>query len=52
MAATHELKFESPSFYKRIKGMLGVDFYRLFRGKLEQGVIDQIVIQYEIVNRC
>lgn len=26
---THELKFESPSFAKRIKGMLGVDFYRL-----------------------
>jgi len=25
-----ELKFESPSFSKRIKGMLGVDFYRLF----------------------
>lgn len=30
MTATHELKFESPSFSKRIKGMLGVDFYRLF----------------------
>lgn len=30
MANTHELKFESPSFAKRIKGMLGVDFYRLF----------------------
>ena len=27
---THELKFESPSFGKRLKGMLGVDFYRLF----------------------
>ena len=26
----HELKFESPSFIKRLKGMLGVDFYRLF----------------------
>ena len=25
----HELKFESPSFGKRLKGMLGVDFYRL-----------------------
>ena len=25
-----ELKFESPSFAKRLKGMLGVDFYRLF----------------------
>ena len=30
MATTHELQFESPSFAKRIKGMLGVDFYRLF----------------------
>ena len=27
---TRELKFESPSFAQRIKGMLGVDFYRLF----------------------
>lgn len=27
---THELKFESPTFSQRIKGMLGVDFYRLF----------------------
>ena len=26
---TKELKFESPSFAKRIKSMLGVDFYRL-----------------------
>ena len=26
----HELKFESPSFGRRLKGMLGVDFYRLF----------------------
>ena len=26
----HELKFESPSFGKRLKGMLGVDFFRLF----------------------
>lgn len=25
-----ELRFESPSFFKRLKGMLGVDFYRLF----------------------
>ena len=25
-----ELHFESPSFAKRLKGMLGVDFYRLF----------------------
>ena len=30
MASTHQLRFESPSFAKRIKGMLGVDFYRLF----------------------
>lgn len=30
MTALQELKFESPSFFKRIKGMLGVDFYRLF----------------------
>lgn len=30
MAATNELKFESPSFTRRIRGMLGVDFYRLF----------------------
>ena len=27
---TRELTFESPSFTKRLKGMLGVDFYRLF----------------------
>ncbi|MGN1136828.1 MAG: ABC transporter permease [Oscillospiraceae bacterium] len=27
---SNELKFESPSFVKRIKSMLGVDFYRLF----------------------
>lgn len=27
---TRELTFESPSFSKRLKGMLGVDFYRLF----------------------
>ena len=27
---TRELNFESPSFGKRLKGMLGVDFYRLF----------------------
>lgn len=31
---TKELKFESPSFAKRIKGMLGVDFYRLFHTPL------------------
>lgn len=30
MDAVRELKFESPSFFKRLKGMLGVDFYRLF----------------------
>lgn len=29
-----QLKFESPSFGKRIKGMLGVDFYRLFHTPL------------------
>ena len=29
-----ELKFESPSFRKRLKGMLGVDFYRLFHTPL------------------
>ena len=27
---SREITFESPSFKKRIKGMLGVDFYRLF----------------------
>ena len=31
---TRELKFESPSFTQRIKGMLGVDFYRLFHTPL------------------
>ena len=31
---TNELKFESPSFTQRIKGMLGVDFYRLFHTPL------------------
>ena len=30
MNGTREIKFESPSFTRRIKGMLGVDFYRLF----------------------
>lgn len=29
-----ELRFESPSFAKRLKGMLGVDFYRLFHTPL------------------
>ncbi len=28
------LQFEKPSFFKRIKGMLGVDFYRLFHTPL------------------
>lgn len=32
--AAHELRFESPSFSKRLKGMLGVDFYRLFHTPL------------------
>lgn len=31
---TRELKFESPTFAERIKGMLGVDFYRLFHTPL------------------
>lgn len=30
MEAYRKLEFESPSFFKRLKGMLGVDFYRLF----------------------
>lgn len=30
MKHEQELKFESPSFAKRLKSMLGVDFYRLF----------------------
>ncbi|MDE6209230.1 MAG: hypothetical protein K2M73_06075 [Lachnospiraceae bacterium] len=30
MTGINELKFESPSFLKRLSGMLGVDFYRLF----------------------
>lgn len=30
MGNTYELKFESPNFFKRLRGMLGVDFYRLF----------------------
>ena len=29
-----ELRFENPSFYKRLRGMLGVDFYRLFHTPL------------------
>lgn len=31
MESAQKLKFESPSFAKRLKSMLGVDFYRLFR---------------------
>ncbi len=31
---SESLSFESPSFTKRIKGMLGVDFYRLFHTPL------------------
>ena len=34
MEKINELEFESPSFIKRLKGMLGVDFYRLFHTPL------------------
>ena len=34
MNTTREIKFESPSFARRSKGMLGVDFYRLFHTPL------------------
>ncbi len=34
MDKSKELKFESPTFKQRIKGMLGVDFYRLFHTPL------------------
>lgn len=34
MEAKRELKFDSPSFSERLKGMLGVDFYRLFHTPL------------------
>ena len=34
MTNTREIKFESPTFAQRIKGMLGVDFYRLFHTPL------------------
>ena len=34
MSSTREITFESPSFVTRIKGMLGVDFYRLFHTPL------------------
>lgn len=30
MKTAQEIQFESPSFARRLKGMLGVDFYRLF----------------------
>lgn len=34
MNSVREIKFESPSFYQRLRGMLGVDFYRLFHTPL------------------
>ncbi len=34
MNKVKDLKFESPTFKQRIKGMLGVDFYRLFHTPL------------------
>ncbi len=34
MENTEMLQFEKPSFFKRLKGMLGVDFYRLFHTPL------------------
>ena len=34
MENSNQIKFESPSFKQRIKGMLGVDFYRLFHTPL------------------
>ena len=34
MNNAREIKFESPTFARRIKGMLGVDFYRLFHTPL------------------
>ncbi len=34
MNTTQELTFESPSFFHRLRGMLGVDFYRLFHTPL------------------
>ncbi|MBE6668365.1 MAG: hypothetical protein E7607_08685, partial [Ruminococcaceae bacterium] len=34
MNTTREIKFESPTFARRLKGMLGVDFYRLFHTPL------------------
>lgn len=34
MEKSESLKFEAPTFFKRIKGMLSVDFYRLFHTPL------------------
>ncbi len=34
MENANVLKFEKPSFFERLKGMLGVDFYRLFHTPL------------------
>lgn len=34
MEKTNSLKFEKPSFFKRLKSMLSVDFYRLFHTPL------------------
>ena len=34
MTSTHKLSFESPGFVQRLRGMLGVDFYRLFHTPL------------------
>ncbi len=34
MEKNREITFESPSFVKRLRGMLGVDFYRLFHTPL------------------
>ena len=34
MENTAMLQFEKPGFFKRLKGMLGVDFYRLFHTPL------------------
>ena len=34
MNTTRDIRFESPTFARRIKGMLGVDFYRLFHTPL------------------
>lgn len=34
MTKSYDISFEAPSFFKRIKGMLSVDFYRLFHTPL------------------